>query len=104
MKTLILSFAALLISFSVQASSECTQEEAQFNGEIVDIQPVDENSSACTYRIEFSELTSSIACPMNEEHAWLSRLDSATCSLKEGEAVSGYLIFKDGILSIEGRQ
>jgi len=103
MKTLIISFTTLLISLSSQASSDCTQEEAQFRGEIVDVQPVDGNPKACTYRIDFSELTSSIVCPMNEGLAWLSRIDSASCNVREGAPVSGYLIFKDGILSIEGQ-
>lgn len=101
MKALIVSTVALFVSLSASASYECSQEEAQIRGTVVDRQPV-ENSSACTYRIEYTEFTSSAACPMNEEHAWLSRLTSESCQVNEGDEVSGYLVFKQGQLSLEG--
>lgn len=92
---------ALLISASAAAAEQCQQEEAQFRGTVTDVQ--ESGTDACTYRIDYSDLISSAACPMNEEHAWLSRLVSSPCTVKEDDDISGYLIFKDGILVIEGR-
>lgn len=101
MKTLMVSAVALVVSISASASYECSQEEAQIRGYVVDVQPV-ENSKACTYRIEYTEFTSSAACPMNEEHAYLSRLTAESCLVNEGDEVSGYLVYKNGQLSLEG--
>lgn len=102
MKTGVLLTICLLVSFLSQASEQCPLEVAQFAGTVIDQQMAADGSGACSYRISFSKFTSSSVCLMDDQFARVTRLKSDKCRISEGQEVSGYLIYKDGELSIEG--
>lgn len=90
---------ALIISlFSLTALStfafECAQNEAQFIGKVVEYQKVgvDQYNYDCSFKIEFSQLNSSLVCPLNEAEAFEARFEDANCELKNGDFISGYLV------------
>lgn len=92
MKALIFSLFSF-ISLSAFAF-ECTQNEAQFIGKVVEYQKdrVDQNIFDCSYKIEFSQLNVSLVCPLSEAEAFEARFEDTNCELKNGDFISGYLV------------
>jgi len=103
MKALIIS----LFSFAAVSTFafECSQNEAQFIGKVVEYQKdrVDQNIFDCSFKIEFSQLNASQVCPLNEAEAFDARFEDVNCELKNGDFVSGYLVqdLKTSKISIE---
>lgn len=93
MKTLLI---AMTIFLSVNSAFACSNPEAQFIGNVSEY-----NSSECSYKIEFSRYNESMICPLSSEEAASTVFVDKSCSLKNGDMVSGYLIVSEGKIVIE---
>ena len=93
MKNVILGLA--LVSMSAMSSAFACSPEAQFIGKVRYV------SANCTYSIDFTFYNESRVCPLSIMDAEGARFEDKTCSLKEGELVSGYLVIKDNKIVIE---
>lgn len=93
MKNVILGLA-LISSAAMSSAYACSAPEAQFIGIV-------KNATAeCTYEIEFTMYNPSMVCPLSIDEA-LTVYTDKSCTLKNGDQVSGVLVVKDGNLEIE---
>lgn len=103
MKTFFIALSSLVLS-SVHAF-DCTQNEAQFIGKVTDLRVVriDQGIRDCYFKIQFTRFDSSMVCPLDEGTVASTELLDADCrmNLENGQEISGYLIEKNGYLSIE---
>lgn len=86
----LLSVVLLLAGTSAFA---CGQQEAQFIGKVMNHA---KTQNGCTFEIYFTMYNVSGVCPLDEGEVAGTRFVDASCSLKDGAAVSGYLVKKDG--------
>lgn len=93
MKNIILGLA--LISAAAMSSAFACSPEAQFIGTVTNV------SADCSYEIDFSAYNHSQICPLGIDEALVTRFENKNCALKDGDAVSGYLIVKDSKVVIE---
>ena len=98
MKTLILA-SALVISSAVFA---CDQQEAQFIGKVRNYSVVQNgNSRICTFEIDYSMFNYSQVCPLDEGEVAGIRFSDSSCSMKDGDQVSGIMVKKGDSVYIE---
>ncbi len=93
MKTLMLATALFL---SVNTTNACSNPEAQFIGKVADY-----NAQDCSFKVDFTMYNESIVCPLNSGEASETSFVDKSCSLKNGDFISGYLILVDGKIVIE---
>ncbi len=93
MKNVILGLA--LISTAAMSSAFACSPEAQFIGTVTKV------AADCSYEINFSDYNHSQVCPLSIDEALVTRFENKNCALKDGDAVSGYLIVQDGKVVIE---
>lgn len=81
-----------ILSFLVFASSSAfaCDPEAQFIGNVSEY-----DHATCTYRIRYTFFHHSTLCPLDRAEASTWTFEDNTCSLKEGDRISGYLV-KEG--------
>lgn len=99
MKNLVLAIGFL---FSAGSALACNPE-AQFIGTVTEYSKdrLDQNVIECSFKIEFNDYKESGVCPLSYSDAATTRFADTSCSLKNGDQVSGYLIVKDGQVVIE---
>lgn len=99
MKNLVLAIGFL---FSAGAALACNPE-AQFIGKVTEYKKVrfDQNMFDCSFKINYTDYRTSMVCPLSESEASTTEFVDASCSLKDGDAVSGYLVVQDGQIVIE---
>ena len=102
MKNLFLSLGLLVAANSALA---CSNPEAQFVGTVTNHQEYTsyEVLVECYYSVKFSEYKESGVCALDEQEASKAVFFDATCSLKDGDQVSGYLVVKDGEIAIDNK-
>lgn len=83
--------AGVLFSLS---SFACENQEAQFIGKV-------KSQPHCTFQIEYSMFNSSYVCPLVIGEVSGETFSDASCSLKNGDQISGIMHKIDGVLSIE---
>jgi len=93
MKTLLLIMALYL---NMNTTNACSKPEAQFIGNIVDY-----NNKDCSFKVDFTMFNESIVCPLNSGEASDARFVDKTCSFKNGDLISGFLIIVDEKVVIE---
>lgn len=91
MKIALIVFTFVL---STHAALACSNPEAQFQGVVTDY-------NNCSFKIRFTEYKESILCALDIEEAAYTTFNDASCSLKNNDQVSGYLIVKDGKVVID---
>lgn len=84
MKNIILGLA--LTSTALFSTAQACQQEAQFIGTVTNV------SADCSYKIDFSMYNVSMVCPLGIDEALMTRFKDASCTLKNGDQVSGILI------------
>lgn len=103
MKSLIAMIA--LVSLTSVSAYECKQNEAQFIGTVKNlrVERIDQGIRDCFYKIEFSSYQVHGLCPLDEAKASSVELVDYDCSmsLKNGDAISGYLVEKNGNVYID---
>ncbi len=99
MKNLVIAIGFL---FSAGAALACNPE-AQFIGKVTEYskERLDQNVIECSFKINFTDYKESGVCPLSYYEASETRFADTSCSLKNGDQVSGYLIVKDGQVVIE---
>lgn len=88
---------ALIVSafiLSSQVTLACTSPEAQFMGVVTDY-------NNCSFKIKFTEYRASSVCGLDVEEAASTTFNDVSCSLKDNDQVSGYLIVEDGKVVID---
>jgi hypothetical protein len=88
---------ALIVSafvLSANAALACTKPEAQFIGVVTDY-------NNCSFKIKFTDYKESMACALDIEEAASTTFNDASCSLKDNDQVSGYLVVQDGKVVID---
>jgi hypothetical protein len=87
MKSLLL-IGILSLSFEAQ-SFECSgpNNEAQFIGVVTDY-----NIKKCSYKIAFNRFNSSYVCPLSLEEVYDHTFFDESCSLYDGQNISGILL------------
>ena len=88
---------ALIVSafvLSANAALACTNPEAQFMGVVTDY-------NNCSFKIKFIDYRESAVCGLDEEEAASTTFNDVSCSLKDNDQVSGYLIVEDGKVVID---
>lgn len=93
MNNIVLGLA--LIFMSAMSSAFACSPEAQFIGKVTDVE------ADCTYSINFTLYNESGVCPLSIDEALATRFENRSCTLKNGDVVSGYLIIKDERVVIE---
>jgi len=93
MKTLLIAMTVLL---SVNTTNACSNPEAQFIGNVASYDAKD-----CSFKVDFTMYNESMVCPLSSGEAAEARFVDKTCSLKDGDFISGYLIVVDGKVVIE---
>jgi hypothetical protein len=103
MKSLIVVF--ILILSPLAYSFSCEQNEAQFIGKITStrIERIDQGVKDCFVKIEFTQFSPNILCPLDISTATSSEIVDFNCdrNFEVDQAVSGILIQKNDILFIE---
>ena len=90
-------FIVCAFLFSATAALACDLPEAQFIGKVADY-----SKSDCSYKISFVEYNESGVCGLHMDDADYVYFTDASCSLKNGDEVSGFLIMReDGKVEIE---
>lgn len=99
MKNLVIAIGFL---FSAGAALACNPE-AQFIGKVTEYSKdrLDQNVIECSFKIDFTDYKESGVCPLSYGEASEARFADTSCSLKNGDEVSGYLIVKDGQVVID---
>ncbi len=84
---------------------ECTQNEAQFFGNVINHEKhrIDQQQFECTYEISLTQFQPSGVCPLQDADVYNVKFSDESCSLKNGQELSGILVqsIKDGVISIE---
>jgi len=97
--------ALALLTITATHASECTQNEAQFIGKVVDAREIriDQGVRDCFVKIAFSLFNPNIFCPLDESLAARSEILDFNCdrNLEVDQEVSGVLIEKNDILFLE---
>ena len=95
MKNIFLSLSFLLATHSALA---CSNPEAQFIGTVINHREYTsyEVLVECFYNIKISSYQESGICGLEQNAVEAETFSDPTCSLKEGQQVSGYLSVKDG--------
>lgn len=85
------------------ASWGCPQQEGQFFGIVRDHQNLKQSqgSSRCSFELELTSFQSSFVCPLFPGEVSTLRIEDPQCQLREGDQLSGILVLKNGILTIE---
>lgn len=99
MKKLVLAMGIL---FSVGSALACNPE-AQFIGKVTEYRKirVDQNVFDCSFKIQFTDFKPSMVCPLDYADADVTNFVDESCSLKNGDFVSGYLVIKGDQIVIE---
>jgi hypothetical protein len=99
MKQFIMIAVFSLSSFALA----CPHQEGQFIGTVKNYQKVgvDQYLYDCSFEVELSYFRPSFVCPLHPGEVSAFRIEDTQCSLKEGEQISGVLVLKDGVLTIE---
>jgi hypothetical protein len=99
MKQIFLSILAL-ISFKAAA---CETPEAEFIGEIKNHTEIQRSESIveCSFEIQFSTYKASEVCPLDPVEVVRYQFPDSTCSLKDGDPVSGVLARRGSFIVIE---
>lgn len=102
MKNMILTMA-LFSSTLITSAFACDRPEAQFIGTVknVSVQLGSESTKVCFYEIEFSSFNSSIVCPLDINDVYSEKFLDQSCSLKNGDFVSGYMSLVNGEIVFE---
>ncbi|MBC7712447.1 MAG: hypothetical protein H7177_03865 [Rhizobacter sp.] len=79
--------AILVLALFSSVTAIACQQEAQFIGKVTNYSKTD-----CSYDINFSMFNSSYVCPLDIDEAGPARLTDKSCSLKNGDPISGVLI------------
>jgi hypothetical protein len=97
------STLVLATIFCGQVGFACVQQEAQFIGNVKNFQKVavDQYIYDCSYQIDFTMFNPSYVCPLVVGEVSMTRFEDLNCSLKNGDQVSGVLIKKDDLVTIE---
>lgn len=102
MKITILAISFLALT-SVHA--KCTQNEAQFIGNITELKITNlgQNKRDCTFKISFTRFNESVVCPLSYTEAQSAELEDYLCSKKltNGDEISGILIERNGYIYLE---
>ena len=88
---------ALIVSafvLSTHAALSCTNPEAQFIGVVTDY-------NNCSFKIKFTDYRASSVCALDAEEAASTTFNDVSCSLKDNDQLSGYLIVEDGKVIID---
>ncbi len=95
-------FLAIGFLFSIGSALACNPE-AQFIGKVTEYKKerIDQNMFDCSFKISFTDYKESGVCPLAYADAVVTEFVDATCSLKNGNDISGYLIVKDNQIVIE---
>ncbi len=105
MKKTILILTSLVSLSSMASLYNCTQNEAQFIGTVKDLRvhKIDQGIRDCYYKIEFSSYQAHGMCPLDEVKATATELLDYDCmmGLQNGDQISGYLVEKNGTISLE---
>lgn len=88
-----LTVIAAAASFSANACDFGAQPEAQYIGKVKNFAQVQKSESLveCTYQIEFTRFDSSMVCPLDIDEVYSETFQDYSCSLKNGDQVSGYM-------------
>ena len=99
MKNLVFAIGFL---FNAGVALACSPE-AQFIGTVTEYKKerVDQNIFDCSYKINFRDYRASGVCPLDYSAAAETTFIDESCSLKDNDFVSGYLIVKDGQIVID---
>lgn len=102
MKSFIALAALSLISVSSFAL-ECRSLDAQYIGKVKEYRVVEKSESTkeCFYKIEFSMFNSSYICPLDIDEVYSFEFQDQSCSLKNGDQVSGIVSNLDGKIVLE---
>lgn len=97
MKNMILAIA-LVLSSVIASAFACERPEAQFMGTVKNVSEI---SEVCFYEIEFSRFDSSVVCPLDISEVYSEKFQDSSCSLKDGDFVSGYMSLVNGKIVFE---
>lgn len=100
-----LSFLVSLVFLTSVQAFECSQNEAQFIGNVTELKVtrIDQGIWDCTYKISFTRFNPSIVCPLDMELAAQEEFQDYNCSRQftNGDEISGILVEKNGSIFIE---
>lgn len=100
--------SALVLALSISSASafECTQNEAQFIGQVKEVKiiQIDQGIRDCAYTLKFNLFNPSMLCPIDSVTAEQTEIIDFDCRLNAnvGDVLSGILLESmDGKLVIE---
>jgi hypothetical protein len=93
-----------LALISTGSAMACEFQAAQFMGAVKNYREIQKNESVteCFYQIEFTQFNPSAECPLVEGEATTAQFQDYSCSMKDGDAVSGVLGKKGSFVFIGG--
>ena len=90
------SALVLALSISTASAFECTQNEAQFIGEVKEVRviQIDQGIRDCAYTLKFKLFNPSIICPIDSVTAEQTEIIDFDCRLnaQAGDVLSGILL------------